>query len=112
MAEPKRLSFTTVTQAKETKPKKKDSKTVRLQLTLKPSTDTTCPEFFYTDLVKNELVGHFACKNHEINVYLIVLCNNNVKYTLFPILFCTFRNTLNMGNPSILIQILDFQHVL
>ncbi|XP_061185351.1 ubinuclein-1-like isoform X1 [Saccostrea echinata] len=56
MAEPKRLSFTTVTQSKEAKPKKKDPKTVRLELTLKPSTDTTCPEFFYTDLVKNELV--------------------------------------------------------
>ncbi|XP_062566626.1 ubinuclein-1-like isoform X2 [Saccostrea cucullata] len=55
MAEPKRLSFTTVTQTKEVKSKKKDPKTVRLELTLKPSTDTTCPEFFYTDLVKNEL---------------------------------------------------------
>nr|XP_011429640.2 ubinuclein-1 isoform X2 [Crassostrea gigas] len=65
MAEPKRLSFTTVTQAKETKPKKKDSKTVRLQLTLKPSTDTTCPEFFYTDLVKNEL-GETKTPNGDV----------------------------------------------
>lgn len=65
MAEPKRLSFTTVTQAKETKPRKKDSKTVRLQLTLKPSTDTTCPEFFYTDLVKNEL-GETKTPNGDV----------------------------------------------
>lgn len=68
MAEPKRLSFTTVTQAKEDRSKEKDPKTVRLELTLKPSTDTTCPEFFYTVLVKNELVGHFLRKKLQIYV--------------------------------------------
>lgn len=77
MAEPKRLAFTTVTQTKESNPTKKDPKTVRLELTLKPSTDTTCPEFFYTDLVKNEVVGHFVCKNQSKNVFSQVFFNNN-----------------------------------
>ena len=49
---PKRLQFTTVGQV-ESKPKKDESvKTYRFDLKLPDSTDTTCPEFFYTELLK------------------------------------------------------------
>ncbi|XP_046572244.1 ubinuclein-1-like isoform X2 [Haliotis rubra] len=53
MAEPKRLEFKTITPTQ--KPKKKLSYPAadRFSLTLTDSTETTCPEFSYTELVKN-----------------------------------------------------------
>ncbi|XP_050417018.2 ubinuclein-2 isoform X1 [Patella vulgata] len=54
MAEPKRIQLTTVTAVEKEKKSKSTPKTIRINLTLKDSTDTTCPEFSYTELTRNE----------------------------------------------------------
>ena len=56
---PKRLAFTTLDPVtKKTEKEKKVEKTLRLEVDLLDSTDTTYPEFSYTDLVKSATVSH------------------------------------------------------
>ncbi|KAK3100720.1 hypothetical protein FSP39_024244 [Pinctada imbricata] len=52
MTEPKRMQLTTVAPKTDDKSAKNTTVTVRLDLTLVDSTDTSCSEFFYNDLVK------------------------------------------------------------
>lgn len=59
MAEPKRLQFTTVSPPNTEEKKKTPQICHRFTLSLSASTDTTCPEFSYTDLVKSKLVSQF-----------------------------------------------------
>lgn len=49
---PKRLQFTTVGPVETKSKPEKVEKTYRFNLELDDSTDTTCPEFFYTELLK------------------------------------------------------------
>ncbi|XP_071086935.1 ubinuclein-1-like isoform X1 [Haliotis cracherodii] len=53
MAEPKRLEFKTITPTQKPKKKLSYPPADRFSLTLTDSTETTCPEFSYTELVKN-----------------------------------------------------------
>ncbi|XP_067663591.1 ubinuclein-1-like [Haliotis asinina] len=53
MAEPKRLEFKTITPTQKPKKKLSYPPSDRFSLTLTDSTETTCPEFSYTELVKN-----------------------------------------------------------
>jgi len=59
MAEPKRLQFTTLNNKPEEKTKESQPSTVRFSLSLLESTDKTCSEFSYTELLKNELVSGY-----------------------------------------------------
>jgi hypothetical protein len=87
MEGPKRLEFTTL--GPPGKPEKKDvtPKTYRFDLDIPESTDTTCPEFFYTELLKTIPVSHqnvlAECSNDfsinfnkEIITFHIFLCKN------------------------------------
>lgn len=55
--EPKRVELVSVGTINEEKKPKKRIPTLRFNLTLTDSTDKTCPEFSYSDLVKNALVS-------------------------------------------------------
>lgn len=58
MEGPKRLPFTTLGPPGKQEKKSVTPKTHRFDLDLTESTDTTCPEFFYTDLLKTIPVSH------------------------------------------------------
>lgn len=74
MEGPKRLQFETVGPT-ETKPKKGPTpKTFRFDLDLSDSTDTVCPEFFYSDLVKPSSVSHhLVCAYQHAIVFLFII---------------------------------------
>ena len=57
MAEPRRIELTTVEPIAPEKEEKKEQITFRFSLTLTDSTERTCPEFSYTELLKNALVS-------------------------------------------------------
>ncbi len=81
MAEPRRLEFTTI--APTQKPKKEvpcAPASQRFTLTLTDSTETTCPEFSYTELVKNAVVSPpNYTKISELDQYstfiILIQCN-------------------------------------
>ncbi|XP_041357577.1 ubinuclein-1-like isoform X2 [Gigantopelta aegis] len=55
MAETRRMEVTTITQGSKKKPKENPLTTHRFSLTLTNTTETTCPEFSFSDLTKNAL---------------------------------------------------------
>jgi hypothetical protein len=58
MAEPRRVQLTTVTPLEPSqKPKKVTKPSVRFNLVLTETTDKICPEFSFTELLKNALVS-------------------------------------------------------
>ena len=59
--EPRRIELLPVVPQEKEKEKNKPTRTVRLKLTLTESCDTTCPEFSYTELVKNATVSVRKC---------------------------------------------------
>lgn len=74
MAEPKRLEFKTITPTQKPKKKLSYPPADRFSLTLTDSTETTCPEFSYTELVKNAVVS--SSKLHQ----------NVASYSVFSVL--------------------------
>lgn len=71
--EPKRLELMTVGPVNEEKEGKKRIPTFRFNLTLTESTDRICPEFSYTELIKNALVSN--------NFYVIYSIDINISIT-------------------------------
>ncbi|WAQ99138.1 UBN2-like protein [Mya arenaria] len=67
MEGPKRLDFTTVGPVGTEQKKAPTPKTFRLVLDLSDSTDTTCPEFFYSELVKPSSDANKSIVNKSIN---------------------------------------------
>ncbi|KAH3842177.1 hypothetical protein DPMN_115672 [Dreissena polymorpha] len=67
MEGPKRLTFTTVGPPVPEPKKVTVPKTFRFDLDLSETTDTTCPEYFYTELVKTILVGNSENNNTSVN---------------------------------------------
>lgn len=58
MAEPRRLQFTTLDNNNEASVPEKPVFTKRFSLSLKESTDETCSEFSYTELLKKSSVSY------------------------------------------------------
>lgn len=54
--EPRRIELTPVDASDKEKKKEKLGKTVRFNLTLTESSEATCPEFSYAELLKNAYV--------------------------------------------------------
>lgn len=57
MEEPKRVQFTTIGPNQKDQKKESPRKTVRFNLDLPATTDTACPEFSYSELLKNVSVS-------------------------------------------------------
>lgn len=60
MEEPKRVQFTTIDNNQKDDKKPSPRKTVRFKLDLPATTDTTCPEFSFNELLKNVSVSTSA----------------------------------------------------
>ena len=57
MEEPKRVQFTTVDPIQKNENKTSPRKTVRFKLDLPSTTDTACPEFSFSELLKSVTVS-------------------------------------------------------
>ena len=69
MGEPRRIELVTVEATPKVKSSKKRRTTVRLEVEIGDSTDKTCPEFSYTELLKKHLVS--MLNPLEISIYVL-----------------------------------------
>ena len=77
--EPRRIELTTVTPKEDVEDEKKSPPSLRFRMQLGETTEKSCPEFSYTELMKNALVSLEFCAEFTQklfpNHFPFILCN-------------------------------------